>query len=119
MGTGINALAGKIGVKNGDTAKKVEAAKKEVAPQKSKSSTKPAPKPAKPTRKSSGKRGHTMDELRPKILAMEKSGKSLTAIAEDLGLSTSYVWVIARNYKYDPDASAKKKKAPKKGKAEK
>jgi DNA invertase Pin-like site-specific DNA recombinase len=66
--------------------------------------------PKKQSKKSGGKRGARMAELRPKILAMEKSGKSLSEIASELELSNSYVWVIARNYKYDPDTATPKKK---------
>lgn len=49
-----------------------------------------------------------MDTLRPKILAMEKAGKSLTQIAKELKLSNSYVWVIARKYVFDPEKAKKR-----------
>jgi DNA invertase Pin-like site-specific DNA recombinase len=101
MGSGIDAIAAKLGTTSPKQPKQQPSPAKKAAPQKV--AAKPAVKKGKPARKSSGKRGSIMDSLRPKILAMEKSGKSLSAIAEELGLSNSYVWVIARNYKYDPD----------------
>lgn len=105
---GISDIANKLGAKSPLTSK---------SPSAKKSSAKQPTAAKKQAKKSGGKRGTKMDELRPKILAMEKAGQSLSEIAKELGLSNSYVWVIARSYKYDPDSATPKKKSAAKSKS--
>lgn len=46
--------------------------------------------------KGSGK----MSKLAPRIKAAHKKGESIASIAKRMKKSYSYVWVMARNYKY-------------------
>jgi hypothetical protein len=42
-----------------------------------------------------------MSKMAPRIKAAVKKGESIAAIAKRMKKSYSYVWVMARNYKYN------------------
>ena len=69
------------------------------------------------TRRHSKRERHSnqdTEKLRAKVLEMRKKDMGFAEIADKLNISDSYAWVLAKNYKYDPDKAKKSKKTNKK-----
>jgi hypothetical protein len=105
---GVDALAAKLGTKSPSKPTRTPQPKPKRTP---KAPAKVVPIKKKGARKSRtpGQFGEKMKLLKPRIMAMIKKGQTIQEVADNLGLSYSYTWVIARDYKYDREATAKRR----------